>query len=240
MASYEVIHLGRERVAEGTVAFRFSRPSDFSFAAGQAIDLALTDAGDSEPYTLKHTFSLAGGPSEPDLMIATRMRDSPFKRALDTLAVGASAKLDGPFGSFRLHKDTNRPAVFIAGGIGITPFRSMLRERESKSEGPEIVLFYSNPRPEDAAFLPELQRLAGSNTRFTLIATMTRMENSSVAWHGETKRITSGLLAKFTKELAAPIYFVVGPPALVGGIRETLESMGIQENEIRSEEFFGY
>lgn len=240
MPPHEVILLGCEAVAQETLASRLSKPAGFEFFAGQAVDVGLPDPSKPEAGVMKHTFSLSGAPRETELTIATRMRDSQFKRVLAALPVGARVQLEGPFGSFTLDEDRNRPAVFIAGGIGITPFRSILHDEIPKAEGAPILLFYSNPRPEDAAFLDELQALAVDNERFTLVATMTKMEGSSATWRGETGRITPHLLDGFTRKLAAPIYYVVGPPAMVGGIRETLVSVGIQESDVRSEEFFGY
>jgi ferredoxin-NADP reductase len=241
MLPHEVILRGREAVAERTLAFRFSKPAGFEFLAGQAVDIGLPGPSKLEASVIKHTFSLAGAPREKELTIATRMRDSQFKRILETLPVGARVQLEGPFGSFTLDEDRNRPAVFIAGGIGITPFRSILHNELPKEVGVPIVLFYSNPRPEDAAFLDELEALDLKYERFTLVATMTKMEGSSSTWRGETGRLTRQLLERYTSKLAAlPIYYVVGPPAMVGGVREMLEAGGVQERDVRSEEFFGY
>ena len=241
MPPHEVVLRGREVIAERTLAFRFSKPAGFAFLAGQAVDVGLPDPSKLEAGLMKHTFSLTGAPRETELTIATRMRDSQFKRVLETLPVGTTVQLEGPFGSFVLHEDRDRPAVFIAGGIGITPFRSILRDELPKAVGAPIFLFYSNPRPEDAAFLDELQTLAVNNDRLTLIATMTQTKRSSSKWRGETGRLTSQFLDRYTRKLAAlPIYYVVGPPAMVGGIREMLEVAGVQERDVRSEEFFGY
>jgi ferredoxin-NADP reductase len=241
MPPHEVILRGREGVAERTLAFRFSKPAGFEFLAGQAVDIGLPDPSRLGASVIKHTFSLAGGPRENELTIATRMRDSQFKRILEKLDVGARVQLEGPFGSFTLYEDRNRPAVFIAGGIGITPFRSILHDELPKAVGAPIFLFYSNPRPEDAAFLDELEALAGKYERLTLVATMTQLKGSSSTWSGETGRLTPQFLERYTRKLAAlPIYYVVGPPAMVGGIREMLETAGAQGRDIRSEEFFGY
>ncbi len=238
MPSYEVVLRRRESVAEGTLAFDFSKPAGFEFAPGQAVDVALSDPAAPGSYGMKHTFSLASAPREADLTIATRMRDSAFKRVLSTLEPGARARIDGPFGSFAL--DPGRPAILIAGGIGITPFRSMLRDLPAEAEGAPIVLFYSNPRPRDVAFLEELDVLAAASRRFKLVATMTKVRNSSVTWGGESGRITRALLERHGGSFESPIYYVVGPPAMVEGICATLASMGIRRSEVRREEFFGY
>jgi ferredoxin-NADP reductase len=230
----------REEVAHGTVAFHFARPADFSFKPGQAIDLILSDPAVSGTEGARHAFSIVSAPHEGELVVATRMRDSAFKNALARLAIGAAAEVDGPFGSLTLHNKLDRAAVFIAGGIGITPFMSMLRHAANSALQQRLVLLYSNRRPEDSAFLGELQRLEGENRNFRLVATMTRMQESTLPWMGETGVIDEALVKRICGELPNPIYYVAGPPAMVAGLRDTLERAGVDGDDIRSEEFYGY
>ena len=84
------------------------------------------------------------------------MSDTAFKRVLKTMPLGTEVRIVGPFGSLILHQNADRPAVFLAGGIGITPFRSMLLQATEQKLPYHLILFYSNRRPEDAAFLEEL------------------------------------------------------------------------------------
>ncbi|MBL8539970.1 MAG: FAD-dependent oxidoreductase, partial [Betaproteobacteria bacterium] len=128
MSTFEVKLQDREEVAEGTMAFHFEKPAAFDFKAGQAIDVILPKPPGDDVQGARHTFSIVTAPFESDLVIATRIRDSAFKRALKSLAMGSAVGIEGPFGSLTLHRDPARPAVFIAGGIGITPFVSMLRQ----------------------------------------------------------------------------------------------------------------
>ena len=230
MPSYQVKLSGRAQVAEGTLAFRFEKPAGFAFRAGQAVVLELVD---------RRTFSLVSAPFEGELVIATRMRDTAFKRALHALPDGASVKLTGPLGQFGL-ADTARPAVFIAGGIGITPFMSMLRQAAQERSPQPLLLLYSNRRPEDAAFLGELQDLERKNRNFRLVATMTDMASSARGWSGETGLVNADLIRRCAGGLAAPVYYVVGPPGMVMAMQETLRGAGIAEDDIRSEEFYGY
>ena len=235
------VHLQlREQVAYGTTAFHFDKPAGFSFKPGQAIDLILPDPATPGAESPRHAFSIVSAPYESDLVVATRMRESTFKNALARLPIGAPVQIDGPFGSLTLHNKLDRAAVFIAGGIGITPFMSMLRQATKSALKQRLVLLYSNRRREDSAFLLELQRLEGENPNFSLVATMTRQGESSQPWQGATGVIDEALLKRTTAELTAPIYYVAGPPALVGAMRATLERAGIDEDDIRSEEFYGY
>jgi ferredoxin-NADP reductase len=238
MNAYEARFERREEIAEGTMAFHFEKPAGFSFKAGQAVALELIDPplGDGQS---QRTFSLVSAPFESTLAVATRMRDSAFKRALKALPDGARIKLEGPFGDLTLG-DAARPVVLIAGGIGITPFMSMLRQAAKDRSPRRLFLVYSNRRPEDSAFLAELQGLERQNNNFRLLATMTDMSKSARKWDGETSLADADLVQRFVGDLAAPIYYVVGPPAMVGAMQETLKQAGIAAGNIRTEEFYGY
>jgi ferredoxin-NADP reductase len=116
----------RTAVADGTVAFYFDKPSGFEFKAGQFLDVTLLDPPETDAEGNSRAFSIASAPSESHLMVATRMRDSAFKRVLGTLPIGAEVQIEGPFGNLILHNNAARAGVLLAGGIGITPFRSIL------------------------------------------------------------------------------------------------------------------
>ncbi|HEV2177024.1 MAG TPA: FAD-dependent oxidoreductase [Terriglobia bacterium] len=240
MNAHEVRFAGREEIAAGTMAFHFEKPAGFSFKPGQAIDLILVNPPSADAASGRHAFSLVSAPFQSTLTIATRLRDSAFKRALQGLPIGAPARLEGPFGSLTLHGNHARPAVFIAGGIGITPFMSILRQAAQDQLPQRLILLYSNRRPEDAAFLAELQELERYNRNFRLVATMTEMHKSSSPWRGATGLIDRDLVSGVGKELASPIYYVAGPPSMVAGLRQTLARAGINDDDVRSEEFYGY
>lgn len=230
----------REVVAQGTLAFHFSRPAGFDFKAGQAVDLILADLPGGERANSRHTFSLVSAPFESELVLATRMRDSVFKNALGALPVGSRAQIEGPFGSLTLHNNRARPAVMLAGGIGITPFMSILRAATKEHLPQRLVLLYSNRRPEDSAFLAELQLLERENNQFSLVATMTQMRESKLPWSGETGLVDEAMLKQVGAGLVAPIYYLAGPPGMVGALRDSLNHAGVDDDDIRSEEFYGY
>ena len=229
-----------KEVAEGTMAFFFERPAGFEFAGGQSIDLTLLKPPETDAEGNTRSFSLASAPYEPDLMVATRLRDTAFKLVLRKIQPGVEVQVEGPFGSLTLHKKVARPAVILAGGIGITPFRSMLYQATKVNSGHRLFLFYSNRRPEDAAFLSDLQELAKQHSNLTLVATMTGLEKSKVPWSGETGFINKEMLVKYVGDLAGPIYYAAGPPVLVAAMRQMLSGAGVDEDDIRSEDFSGY
>jgi len=241
MIDYQTTLLGRTEVAEGTMAFQFEKPNNFVFKAGQYIDLTLS--GSQEQFGpsngLTHTFSIANSPSEDDLVVATRMRDSVFKQAISTLPIGSRARIEGPMGSFSLHNNTTRQAVFLAGGIGIAPFLSMLTYAAEKKLQHRIVLFYANRYLEDAAFIDSLWKLERENPRFRFVPTLTRATNNN-GWKGKTGHIGLQMLFAHVGILRGPIYYIAGPPTMVAATRRTLTEAGVDEDDIRTEDFSGY
>lgn len=240
MPTHTVKLLRREEVAEGTMSFYFGKPAGFQFKPGQYLDCSLIEPPETDAEGNIRTLSIASAPAEKDLMVATRMRDTAFKRVLKTIPLGTALKIDGPLGSFTLHSNAKRPAVFLAGGIGITPFRSMIVNATREGLAHHVALFYSNRRPEDSAFLQELQQIGSENKNYQTICVMTKMEKSKHPWHGETGYIDKAMLARFVPDVPAPIYYIAGPPAMVTAMKETLTGAGVNEDDIRSEDFAGY
>jgi ferredoxin-NADP reductase len=240
MPVHEVRLVRREMVAEGTMAFYFSRPSGFRYKAGQSLLMTLLDLPQTDSGGNARTFTIASAPHEAELMIATRIRDTAFKRVLKAAPPGTTVRIDGPNGEMVLHEDPARPAVFLAGGIGITPFLSMARYAAHERLPHHLYLFYSNRRPEDAAFLAELQEMERLNPNYRLIATMTEPEKSAQPWSGETGFIRREMLERYLPDLGSPLYYFAGPPAMTMAMMEMLRGIGIGEEAMRYEEFYGY
>ena len=230
----EITLLRREPVAEGTMAFYFEKPAGFSHEAGQNAMFTLIDPREQDAAGPTRTFTIASAPHERELMIATRMRDSAFKRFLAAAPPGAKLEMEGPLGLMVLHEDAARHAVFLAGGIGITPFLAMARDAAKRQLPHHIMLVYSNRRPRDAAFLAELERLQGP--KFRLVTTMTNAPD----WRGEKRLISRELLAEHVPDLRAPVYYFAGPPGMTMAMQGMLKQLGVSEDDMRSEEFYGY
>jgi ferredoxin-NADP reductase len=222
------------------MAFHFEKPSEFDFKPGQSADLTLSNPPETDSEGNTRTFSIASSPFENQLMFTTRMRDTAFKRSLKKIPLRTEVKIDSPMGSFTLHKNSAKPAVFLAGGIGITPFLSMVRQAGHDQLPHKLHLFYSNRRPEDAPFLDVLQALEKSNPNFQLVCTMTEMPRSKRGWKGETGLINQEMLSRHLTNLQGPIYYVAGPPGMVAGLRKMLVGANIDEDDIRTEDFAGY
>jgi len=230
----------RRQVAERTMAFQFEQPEGFTFTAGQSIDMTLMNPSETDWEGNDRTFSIASAPDEGLLLVATRMRDTAFKRVLGTMPINSQVKIVGPFGNLVLHHDQARAGVFLAGGIGITPFRSILLRAAREQLPHRLFLFYANRRTEDASFLQELEALQRLNSSYTFIPTMTDMSRSHRPWQGETGVINQEMLAKHLKSTASPIYYLAGPPGMVRAMRTLLNGMRVDDGDILTEEFAGY
>lgn len=230
----------KEEVAERTMSFEFDKPSGWRFKAGQFIDITIDNPPETDGRGNSRSFSIASAPQEETLLIATRMRDTAFKRVLKGLLPGMEVKVEGPFGNLTLHNNASRAAVILTGGIGITPFRSIVVRAAKEKLPHRIFLFYSNRRPEDAAFLDELQAVEHENPNYKFIGTMTEMEKSHRLWNGETSIINKEMLSKYLGNAASPIYYVAGPPEMVEDLQAMLNGAGVDDDDIRTEDFAGY
>jgi ferredoxin-NADP reductase len=236
---FEAALVGRDLVAERTMAFRFAKPVDWTYRAGQFVDITLLDPPETDAEGNTRGFSISSAPSEDVIMITTRLRDTAFKRALQTMPLGTAVKIEGPFGDLRLHHAA-RPAVVLTGGIGITPFRSILIEtiRNGGLRYP-VVVFYANRRPQDAAFLDELRELARRDGNLSFVPTMSGLDPTE-PWDGERGHIDASMLARHLDRASEAIYYLTGPPGMVNGLRTMLLDSGVDEDDIRTEEFTGY
>lgn len=232
--------LSRREAAERTPAFEFEKPAGFRFEAGQALEVKLLAPKETDSEGDSRAFSIASAPSAPRLQIATRLRGTAFKRALGSMPLGTAVELDGPFGSLTLHKNAAKPAVFVAGGIGITPFMSILRQAAADRSPRSFILLTSNRRPEDAPFFDELEALAKTLTGLRFVPTMTQAQTSSRSWTGRRGPITAQFIAEAAADIAGSVCYAAGPPAMVAAMKKTLIEAGADEDAIRTEDFQGY
>jgi ferredoxin-NADP reductase len=233
--------IDRFEVAEGTRAFAFERPAGFEFTAGQFLTITLPDPPYTDERGNRRTFSIASPPQDAGrLLVATRMTGSALKRSLAEAPRGTAVSLFGPAGCFTLHADPGAPAVFVAGGIGITPFRSILHDAASRQLLHPMTLVYSNRTPQGAAFYPELIEIAGRLPNFRFVPTMTDAGAARPPWTGERRRMSADLMREVIGDMTAPIFYLAGPPGLVAAVSKAVLEAGADPEHLRSEEFEGY
>jgi ferredoxin-NADP reductase len=236
---FQAALVGRELVAERTMAFRFAKPAAWTYRAGQFVDITLLDPPETDAEGNTRGFSISSAPSEGVIMITTRLRDTAFKRVLQAMPLGTAVKIEGPFGDLRLHH-ASRPAVVLTGGIGITPFRSILIETIRAGGLPyPVFVLYANRRPQDAAFLDEIRALAEQDANLRFVPTMSGLDASD-PWEGERGHIDASMLGRHLEGVSNAIYYLTGPAGMVQGLRTVLIGAGVDEDDIRTEEFTGY
>jgi ferredoxin-NADP reductase len=229
----------KREVAKGTLLVVFDLLGrEVDFKAGQYFWVTLLDPPYDDERGPRRHISVVTSPNERGVLgLCTRLRDSAFKRSLAELPVGAEVDVEEPKGSFLLPEETDREYVFVAGGIGITVFRCMLRYIAEEQLGHRVTLVYSNRDQESTAFLDELHELERDNENIRLVLTMTE----DPTWEGESRRIDAELLRDHLGDgLRSFTYLVAGPPAMVEGVVGTLDAAGIPEEQVRADRFSGY
>ncbi len=232
-------HVAEKReVAKGTLLVTFDLlGEEVDFVPGQYFWVTLLDPPYEDEKGPRRHFSVVTSPNERGVLgLCTRLRDSAFKRSLNELPIGAEVEVEQPKGRFLLPEETERRYVFIAGGIGITVFRCMLQYIAEQRLDHHVTLVYSNRDRASAAFLDELLEL-DKLPNIELVLTMT----DDPAWTGETRRIGADLLRDHLGgELGSFDYLVAGPPAMVDGVVETLQTAGVPAEQVRPDRFSGY
>jgi ferredoxin-NADP reductase len=229
----------KQDVAKGTLLVTFDLlGEEVDFTPGQYFFVTLPDVGHQDERGLRRHITAVTSPNEKGVLgFATRMRDSAFKRSLRELPAGAEVEVEPPKGNFALPETTSRPLVFVAGGIGITVFRSMLRYIHEEGLPYRVTLVYSNRDRESTVFLDELQELEKDNPNLRLILTMTQ----DPGWDGETRKIDSEFFEDYLgQDLNDYTFLVAGPPGMVEGVQKALGGAGVKEENVIAERYSGY
>ena len=200
----------KREVAKGTLMVVFDLlGEEVDFTPGQYFWVTLLDPPYDDEKGPRRHISVVTSPNERGVLgLCTRLRDTAFKRSLAEMPVGADVDVEQPKGNFLLPEDTETPYVFIAGGIGITVFRCMLRYITEEGLPHRVTLVYSNRDRESTAFLDELTELEQQNPNLRLVLTMTDDEG----WQGEHRRIDDEFLRDQLGDLSSFKYMLAGPP----------------------------
>jgi len=251
----------KEKVKEamGTTSFLWESEKSVSYLPGQYFYYTLPKLIYPDSKGPTRHFTLSSSPTEGKLLkLTTKIRkESGFKQTLDALPIGSQVEGEGPSGTFIIDEHEAGPHIFIAGGIGITPFRSAIKYAIDKNTASSIHLLYSNSIPEEIAFRDELSKWDQNFDNIKVDFTITKPDNIKSSWNGLTGRIDQNMLNKvignwksldFTRdgEQVEPLhigyskFWLCGPPPMVDAMEKLLGSMKITSDRVRSEKFTGY
>ena len=205
----------------------------FEYKPGQYMMMEL-EVVDEENGSIR-PLSLASSPTEGFLLFSTKISQTPFKKELNTRGKGYAINLKGPFGVFVLKEDA-KEIMFLGGGIGITPFRDMIKYASDKMLPIKMTLLYSNRTANDICYKKEWEDWQNQNPNLKVVNTITDDPN----WQGRKGRIDDKLIKEFCSDIDNTIFYICGPPGMVSGLSDILKTMDIPQQNIKIEKFAGY
>ena len=231
----------KQKEAKGTYSFYFDNRNKIKYLPGQYFYFTLPQLNYDDARGPTRHFTISSSPSEKEFKFTTRIREkSGYKKTLFELPMGTNLEVEGPNGTFILDENEKGEHILIAGGIGITPFRSFIKYNLDKDLGTQMHLIYSNSIPEEIAFENELKAFSSNVNFITVDMTVTKPEESKINWSGLTGRVDSNLLNKLLLDLKNKTYWIAGPPAMVSAIEATLSELKIPGDKVKSDKFSGY
>lgn len=230
----------RRRETADVMTFVFDlRGQTIDFEPGQFLYYELDALDFPDDRGNRRHFSISSSPSEEGIVgFTTKLRGSGFKETLRVAPIGYELTCETPDGEFVMRQgDEERHHVFVAGGIGITPYRSILRYSADSNWPLKVRMLYFNRSSRDIVFRRELEEIARQMPGFSLVSVLTEPEDG---WEGEQGQLDAQLLSRLVPDVRGPSFWVSGPPGMVGAARSLLEEIGVPEENIRTDRFMGY
>ncbi len=226
----------RKVIQNNNIAMWFDRKgSDFKFKPGQYAKITLLEPIHNDAEGNSRLFSLASSPKKSYIMFTTRALDSAFNKNILEMPIGAKAEIRDFGGNTVLHEDASVPAVFLIGGIGITPVRCMVEYIVAEKLPYKAYLFYSNPTSSSMAFFEEFENWAKEYSGFKFIPTID--DTGDTNWKYNFGYINKALITKHVEDVGKPIYYIVGPTAMVEAMEKLLYELNVNANNIKLEKF---
>ena len=232
----------KEQLTKDTYTFYFKRTGEErDFIPGQYFEIKL-DIKDADERGNSRVFTISSSPTDLEYFtITTRIIQSSFKMALNNLEPGALVHFDGPWNDLNFDERDSSPHVFLAGGIGVTPYHSIVKYTEDKNITTPMILLVSWKNLDEIVFDDFFRDAQEKLPNFTYVATLTEEDEMSAdVWDGEKGRINEDMIKKYVTDIHNSKYFFAGPPAMVKALKETVEHMGVAKEKIIAEEFEGY
>ncbi len=232
MANFTLTLQEHKSVADGTEMFVFDKPADFTFEAGQYVAMLLPQTVVPDDRHGVRSLSIASAPFEETLIFAMRQSQSGFKQTMFALEPGATVAVTKAIGHFTLaHAQDALPIVFLVGGIGITPVRSILKQAEHEGSERKLFVFYSNRFHKDAAFHEDLEKSTLKN--LTYVNTLSQETAACSCKNEERGYICESMLAKYLVGTGEAWYYLVGAPGFIEAMEKMLSEMGVpQERQV--------
>lgn len=229
--------VNKSELCVDTFEYTFKLAEPISFRAGQYVFLTFKKPKFSDYQGSRRYFTIASSPVKKDIItVATRLRDSGFKKELHQLPIGGIIDVSDPDGDLVFPETSDHSLVFIAGGIGVNPFMSMLRYMSELNLHTPVTLIYSNKMEETTPYFSELRDLDKKLKNFQLVMTMTKDNN----WKGRTGRVNIDMIKQHVTEPMKTVFYIVGPEKMGQTIEENLIELDINDDFIKREDFAGY
>jgi len=214
-------------------SFRFARPHSFSYKPGQFAFFTVQVAGQE----IRKPLTLSSSPTELDhIEFTKKLTGHPFSDGLEALKIGDAVRLDAPYGNFTLDGRFSRVAM-LAGGIGITPMRSMCKYCTDRNLDVAVALLYASNAEMDVVFRWELEKMVKQNRNLKVVFTLSE---AGPGWKGHTGRIDADMIREEVPDFLTAIFYVCGPPAMVDAMRTVLSDLGTPMDSIKTEDLIGY
>lgn len=226
----------RREIAKDTLEFVFEKPQGFSFVAGQYLEWMLPHSS-SDARGIRRYFTIASSPTEPEVRLALKVmpKGSSYKASLQTLDVGQPIIASQLAGDFVLPKDTNVKLGFIAGGIGVTPFRSHIKYMIDSGKVHDTVLYYCNKTKAEIAY-EDFFSDATASLPFKIVHTLS---DEALEAPFEQGFITADMLKRLTPDVLERHWYLSGPPEMVNAYAKLLKTMGVKEHNLTKDFFPG-
>ncbi len=240
MAQHSIALKERKAVADGTELFVFEKPAGFQYKSGQYVALIVPKiAGvETDAKGLARSFSLTSAPCEPILSFTMRSGESAFKKTCWQLSIGDTVTITDPVGFFTLPPaEDTRPIVFLAGGIGITPVRSILKQAESEKIQRQFTLLYANRFLKDATFHEDIKKLSLKNLRYVTV--LSQSTEPCAPAYDERGYIDEAIIEKYVDDVCGSLYYIVGSPEFIGAMETMLTKLGVPKEQCKKDSFTG-
>ncbi|NLF87720.1 FAD-dependent oxidoreductase [Candidatus Bathyarchaeota archaeon] len=215
------------------LSLRFPRAAELNYKPGQFLFVTLR----KDDKELTHHFSFSSSPTESDhIEFTKKLSDSEYSQAMKTAKPGDYAKIDGPYGQFTFEGEYSKIAL-LGGGIGITPFKSYVKNATDKALDSKIVLFYGCNTPNDIVFREEFEELEKKNSNFRTVFTVSEAQAD---WKGKVGRINADMIKQELPDFAEYLFYACGPPPMVKAMQALVESLGLSKEKLKIEYFTGY